>query len=118
MVAEMKSHRRAVLRRDMKQMIGGDEAAGPRHPPIDDVGISRNMPAEMVCDGARVDAVAAAARITEDQVDRLAAVEVRDRLRACGGRCEQDHESGGDQSGKGNLPRLGMRLLSSADRSP
>jgi len=75
----------AVLGRDRVEVVGGAQAAGARHVLHHDIGIARNVAAEIARQQARDDVVTAARPVADDQIDLLALVEIVDRrLGACG----------------------------------
>ena len=60
--------------------LASDNAAGAGHVFDDDAGISRNMFLEMAADQARIGVVTAAGGEPDDDLNRLAAIEIRHRL--------------------------------------
>src|SRR6516165_163652 len=69
----------AVLGRDRVEVVGGAQAAGARHVLHHDIGIARNVAAQMTRQQARDDVVTAARPVADDHIDLLALVEIFDR---------------------------------------
>ena len=86
---------RAILGRDIVNVVGGDIAARARHVGNDDVGIARHMLAHMAGDQPRIGVIAATGRGSDNDLNGFAAIEVFDILRrflrgCCSDRRSQD----------------------------
>jgi hypothetical protein len=71
----------AVLRPAIDE-IGGANAAGSFHVLNDDARIAGHVLAQIATEGARIEIVAAASAEADDDLDRLALVEIGDALRS------------------------------------
>jgi hypothetical protein len=87
----------AVLRRHLVHELGGDKTAGARHVLRHDDRVARNVPGQELGDQAAVQVIAAARAIADQHAQRLAAVEIGNRVGVCG-RCRANQDNGGRQS--------------------
>ena len=88
--------RGAVARRQIVEPVDGAQRSGARHVLHHHVGMAGDVAAEMAADQPRIDVVAAARPVADDQRHRLASVEVGDRVGRC--RRRRQHRPGAWQS--------------------
>src|SRR5205085_1580249 len=88
-VAGKAADHRAVLRRDVIEIIRGPQAVGARHVLYNDCRITRNEARHVLGEKPRILIVTAADRSGGDQRDLLAAVEIGGRLRLYSTRHQQ-----------------------------
>jgi len=109
--------RGAVLGRDRVEVVGGAQAAGARHVLHHDIGIARDVAAEMARQQARDDVVTAARPVADDQIDLLALVEIlHRRLGPRGGGKADRHEQ--QRNDTQQLPRRLMASTMPQSRPP
>jgi hypothetical protein len=107
---------RAVLWGDGVDPGGGDPAGGARHVARHDGRLARDVLAHVAGDEARVGIVAAPGRVADHEADRLALVELLDRLRA-GRAGEKQRRAAGQKTGRNN-GAAGLTQVPVHDRLP
>ena len=80
----------AVARRDLRHVVGGDDAATAGHVDDDQRRVTGDMLAHVTGDEPRILVIVGARRGPHDDADLLAAIEVRDRIGSRRGRTNAD----------------------------
>src|SRR5262249_532460 len=106
-----------VLRRDIVQIVGGNDPAGAGHVADDHLRRAGNVPAEMAGDHPCQRVVAAACRRADDQRHGLAAIEFGGRLGPCGTHRQPDADERKGQKAERNGHDC-LRRITRSYRSP